>query len=268
MEPNKRGSTLAIVLGLATLVFWGWLSIYGSERSAARLTAKAETLGATALAGAGHSWARIEVTPEGVARLTGIAPSEAARAGALAAAEAALGPMKGVPGLFFRFDNAATLGIPPAMTADIGARPGDRAGNGAGLAGAGALPPSSSRASDCQRAIRQGLGGRRIDFATNGAAIRPSDRDALNAAAAAIGQCAGDLTITVAGHTDPRGPARYNKTLSQRRAQAVVAYLVSQGVAPERLTAVGFGEERLVDRGRTARAYQRNRRIEFSVSDQ
>ncbi len=50
--------------------------------------------------------------------------------------------------------------------------------------------------------------------------------------------------LTLEGHTDSSGEAGYNLRLSQRRADAVVAYLVSRGVAPQRLQGVGYGEAR------------------------
>ena len=50
--------------------------------------------------------------------------------------------------------------------------------------------------------------------------------------------------LTLEGHTDSSGEAGYNLRLSQRRADAVVAYLVSRGVQPHRLRGVGYGEAR------------------------
>jgi len=50
----------------------------------------------------------------------------------------------------------------------------------------------------------------------------------------------------VAGHTDAKGSAQYNKQLSQRRAEAVKSYLVSKGIDANRLDAVGYGSEHLL----------------------
>jgi OOP family OmpA-OmpF porin len=47
----------------------------------------------------------------------------------------------------------------------------------------------------------------------------------------------------VAGHTDAKGSAQYNKQLSQKRAEAVKSYLVSKGIDADRLDAVGYGSE-------------------------
>ena len=52
-----------------------------------------------------------------------------------------------------------------------------------------------------------------------------------------------NITIELSAHTDYRGSDEYNKTLSQRRAESVVSYLISKGIAADRLTPVGYGEE-------------------------
>jgi outer membrane protein OmpA-like peptidoglycan-associated protein len=53
-----------------------------------------------------------------------------------------------------------------------------------------------------------------------------------------------NITIELAAHTDFRGSEDYNKNLSQRRAEQCVKYLISKGIAADRLTAVGYGEGR------------------------
>ncbi|MDO4196426.1 MAG: OmpA family protein [Prevotellaceae bacterium] len=53
-----------------------------------------------------------------------------------------------------------------------------------------------------------------------------------------------NITIELAAHCDSRGADAYNKRLSQKRAESVVNYLLEHGIAPERLTPVGYGEER------------------------
>lgn len=54
-----------------------------------------------------------------------------------------------------------------------------------------------------------------------------------------------NVTIELSAHTDYRGSEQYNKALSQRRAEAVVSYLTEHGVKKDRLTPVGYGEERV-----------------------
>ena len=53
-----------------------------------------------------------------------------------------------------------------------------------------------------------------------------------------------NVTIELSAHTDYRGSDKYNKALSQRRAESVVNYLIDHGIAKDRLTPVGYGEER------------------------
>ncbi|MEX0327768.1 MAG: OmpA family protein [Ruegeria sp.] len=72
-----------------------------------------------------------------------------------------------------------------------------------------------------------------------------------------------DLTIEIGGHTDSDGSDAANRALSERRARAVNTYLVEQGIAPERLITVGYGETRPVVSNDTADGKRRNRRIEF-----
>jgi outer membrane protein OmpA-like peptidoglycan-associated protein len=73
--------------------------------------------------------------------------------------------------------------------------------------------------------------------------------------------------LRVEGHTDDRGADDRNLGLSQRRALAVVRYLVGRGVARERLDAVGLGENRPVADNRTAAGRAKNRRVEFNIVD-
>ncbi|MBS0231395.1 MAG: OmpA family protein [Proteobacteria bacterium] len=70
-----------------------------------------------------------------------------------------------------------------------------------------------------------------------------------------------DRRFTVVGHTDAKGSASYNQALSDRRAEAVRAYLVAHGIAADRLTAEGKGESELVNPRNPDSA--QNRRVEI-----
>lgn len=73
--------------------------------------------------------------------------------------------------------------------------------------------------------------------------------------------------LEVQGHTDTDGSEEINLSLSQSRADTVRDFLISEGVEPERVVAVGFGETRLkVDPEETAADRAKNRRIEFRVN--
>lgn len=71
--------------------------------------------------------------------------------------------------------------------------------------------------------------------------------------------------IEISGHTDSEGSDAYNKTLSEGRAKAVVAYLVSKGVNPACLLAVGYGKTKPIDTNTTDAGKAINRRVEFKL---
>ncbi len=74
------------------------------------------------------------------------------------------------------------------------------------------------------------------------------------------------LKIELSGHTDNTGSAQNNIKLSQARADAVVQYLTSKGIAGNRLTAKGYGSDKPVDTNSTATGRQNNRRTEFEIT--
>lgn len=72
--------------------------------------------------------------------------------------------------------------------------------------------------------------------------------------------------VRVEGHTDARGDHDYNVALSQRRAEAVVRYLVEHGVAEARLDAIGYGPDRpLVPDAASDEQHAQNRRVELTI---
>ena len=75
-----------------------------------------------------------------------------------------------------------------------------------------------------------------------------------------------DLKIEVEGHTDSVGSDQYNQALSERRADSVRSYLVSQHIDPQSVTAVGLGEGHPVASNDTSAGRQQNRRVELVVS--
>lgn len=73
------------------------------------------------------------------------------------------------------------------------------------------------------------------------------------------------LKVVVAGHTDSDGSSETNRALSEARARSVMDYLVTEGIDPLQLTAVGYGEDHPVVPNDTAYNKGLNRRIEFSA---
>lgn len=108
-----------------------------------------------------------------------------------------------------------------------------------------------------------------IYYNFNDATLRPDARKDLNMMVALMRQQP-SLTVELASHTDSRGSSHYNQTLSQRRAEGVVEYLVNQGVSRDRLRPVGYGESeprnRCTDRVEcTEQEHARNRRTEVRI---
>ena len=74
------------------------------------------------------------------------------------------------------------------------------------------------------------------------------------------------MKVTVEGHCDERGTVDYNLALGDQRARAARDYLVSLGVAAERVRVVSLGKERPMDAGHDEAAWAKNRRAHFAVS--
>ncbi|HEX3338894.1 MAG TPA: peptidoglycan -binding protein [Pseudolabrys sp.] len=117
-----------------------------------------------------------------------------------------------------------------------------------------------------------------VFFDTGRADLKPEGRAELDKVADALIQLEKQIPTDIAwvlrvdGHTDVRqisvgGVFKSNWDLSSARAIAVVQYLVGRGVSPQRLVAAGFGEFQPIDLGKTEEAYQRNRRIEFKLTE-
>ncbi len=103
-------------------------------------------------------------------------------------------------------------------------------------------------------------------FDFDSATLRPEGRQTLDELAATL--TSPDVTYTsvlVEGHTCSIGPADYNQGLSERRAQSVVDYLVSQGVRPDAVRMVGYGEERPTADNDTRAGRELNRRVEVTT---
>jgi len=74
------------------------------------------------------------------------------------------------------------------------------------------------------------------------------------------------VSIKVIGHTDSKGSDAYNQALSERRASSVAAYLLSQGLAPNKLTSEGRGESEPVADNATDEGRAENRRVELHIN--
>lgn len=103
-----------------------------------------------------------------------------------------------------------------------------------------------------------------INFATGSTGIPDANKAILDKAASLLKQLP-DAKLVVKGFTDNVGNAASNKTLSEKRAKSVVAYLVEKGVHSSQLTAEGHGQDNPIADNSTKEGQFKNRRIEFEV---
>jgi outer membrane protein OmpA-like peptidoglycan-associated protein len=122
-------------------------------------------------------------------------------------------------------------------------------------------PPPPPRAIEQKTLILKG-----VNFETGKSILLPSSFPVLNDLAAQLLEVP-VVELEVSGHTDNRGAKKMNKKLSQARAEAVMNYLIQQGVAATRLSAAGYGPDRPVAPNTTPAGRAENRRVEFNRTD-
>lgn len=101
-----------------------------------------------------------------------------------------------------------------------------------------------------------------VNFAFDSDALLPQAEVTLDEVARRLREHT-DVRIRIEGHTDSMGSDQYNQDLSERRANSVRSYLASQGVAGDRMMAVGYGEQRPVASNETDEGRALNRRVEI-----
>lgn len=101
--------------------------------------------------------------------------------------------------------------------------------------------------------------GDRVFFDTDQATLRPDARATLQRQAAWLNQHP-QVRVVIEGHADERGTREYNLALGARRANAVKDYLVSLGVAPNRIETISYGKERPVALCSNESCWSQNRR--------
>lgn len=291
---------LLLAVVAAYLVYW-WLEDDGDAGIASVTTLAATTTTAaptttTAAADLGDpTFGYADV--DGVITLTGVLPEQASIDSVVAAAEAtfgagnvdnqmsvgAVGPvpwlqrvvgaaanLQGVPGLNIQIANGVLT-----LRGEVDSEDTKQAlGTAAGLVAAPELTVDNQLrvvaatpdvVADRTQDALDLLDLPKITFETGSTNIT-SDGQAVLDEAAAILLDVVDIDVEVGGHTDSQGGEASNLSLSQSRADAVVGYLVGQGVDAALLTGVGYGEGQPVADNGTAEGRQQNRRIEFTVS--
>ena len=108
--------------------------------------------------------------------------------------------------------------------------------------------------------------GTGITFETASARLTEESRELLDSVARILARYP-SVNLLVEGHTDDSGDADINLKLSEQRARACTTYLASKGIDPARMQAIGFGETQPLVPNDTAEARERNRRVEFKLSN-
>ena len=151
-------------------------------------------------------------------------------------------------------------------------------GAGIGAAVGGVAGSMMDRQADALRAQLQGTGVSvvrhgndiklimpgNITFATNSADIKSNFYPVLNSVSLVLKKYE-KTVVRVAGFTDNTGNANANQQLSERRAQSVANYLISQGVTSGRFSVVGYGERYPIASNSTVQGREQNRRVEITL---
>jgi OmpA-OmpF porin, OOP family len=161
-------------------------------------------------------------------------------------------------------------GTPPNVKVDANGCPMDRDGDGVpdyldkcpdvkGTEANKGCPEVKKEVMDVFQKALQG-----IQFETGKDVIRPVSFGILDNVVSIMKENT-EYNLKINGHTDNVGKPEANMTLSQKRAEAVKAYLVKKGVEAGRLSAFGFGDTKAVGDNKTAEGRAKNRRVEFVV---
>jgi outer membrane protein OmpA-like peptidoglycan-associated protein len=105
----------------------------------------------------------------------------------------------------------------------------------------------------------------KVMFDYNKATIKVDSNQLLTDVATVLEKYPTIKKISIEGHTDSDGKAKYNKKLSQQRADAVKEFLVKAGIDESRMEAVGYGEEQPIASNDTDEGKEQNRRVEFNI---
>ena len=107
-----------------------------------------------------------------------------------------------------------------------------------------------------------------VHFATGSTTILPESFPMLQEITNLLKANKGIKRMSIEGHTDNRGPAQMNKTLSAGRAQSVMNWLIQHGVENTRLESHGYGLEKPIEPNDTDAGRAANRRVEFKILDE
>ncbi|MCF6267543.1 MAG: peptidoglycan-associated lipoprotein Pal [Desulfuromusa sp.] len=121
---------------------------------------------------------------------------------------------------------------------------------------------AAAAARAAERAASKGLA--RIHFDFDQYILTPAAKSILVSNAGLL-RAAPAVKVLIEGHCDERGSDEYNLALGEKRALAAKNYLVSLGVAADRMSVISYGEEMPIDPAHTKEAWAKNRRANFKV---
>lgn len=103
-----------------------------------------------------------------------------------------------------------------------------------------------------------------VNFVSGSAVLEVESKNNLNDVVVILSKYT-DINVEIAGYTDNRGNVDFNQRLSQKRAESVTAYLVSQGIDSTRMQAKGYGIESPIADNNTSQGRSNNRRVELHL---
>ena len=258
---QRRGAWDAWLCALGVLLL-GWAVFSHGDGRPDVLRQRAEARADALLAEGGFAWARLRIE-DTVGRLHGQAPDERSRATLTDEATRLLRPLMGVPGIFLHLENQVQLNeqlpkrppLPPEEDLLANLPP-----PGAGKPVAGG--PSQSA---CAKAFGAVQASQPIRFKPGSAQLEPGAMPLVQQIAALAQRCS-QWRVIIEGHADANGDPVQNERLSRRRAAAVAAAMILDGVALDRIESVGRGASRPIAAASDAQAAVKNRRIEFHLA--
>lgn len=131
------------------------------------------------------------------------------------------------------------------------------------MVGGAPLPDRQEGVSFMSSNVEKGKFGP-VLFGYDSVTVSPSEASKLNEVVSFMK--GSDKQLIIAGFTDERGTAEYNRGLGERRAQAVRSVLLQRGADDSRIQTTSFGAEMPADSGHNDAAWAKNRRAEFGVT--
>ncbi len=132
--------------------------------------------------------------------------------------------------------------------------------NGSGSSASGSYDANAAGAGSAS-SDAYAQAGRTVYFGYDQSALSSDSQSILDSNIAKLK--GGNQHVRIEGHTDERGTREYNLALGERRANAVLQYLVANGIAKDRLETISYGKERPADPGHDETAWAKNRRVEL-----